>query len=116
MTEQLHALGHLTARTRSIEGIHHPVYSPHDIYWKFHFLGEQLRYYQNTALNMPDLMNILTKRWNAHHDDLTIYGLAGLLSGIQTDDAAAELDYSRRENSLTYNNLKDFLDKMQTME
>ncbi len=112
MTEQLQALGYVTARTRSVEGIHHPLYTPREMYWKFHFLGEQLRFYKDDGRKMNDLLNLLTDRWAAHPDDLTLSGLAGLFSGIQTEHPEQELDYSKRLESDAFDRLKEVLDTL----
>jgi hypothetical protein len=112
MTEQLQALGYVTARSRSIEGIHHPEYSAQDMYWKFHFLGEQLRYYPDTRSRMLELVTLLSRRWDDHHDTLTLFGIAGLFSGLQSEDAGSELDYSTREGAPAFDRLKEFLDTL----
>ncbi len=112
MTEQLQTLGYVTARSRSIEGVHHPEYSTRDMYWKFHFLGEQLRYYPDTRSRMLELVTLLSKRWDAHHDTLTLFGIAGLFSGLQSEDAGSELDYSTRNRDPAFDRLKEFLDTL----
>jgi hypothetical protein len=112
MTERLQALGYVIARSRSIEGIHHPEYTAHDMYWKFHFLGEQLRYYPDTRNRMLELVTLLSRRWEAHHDNLTLFGIAGLFSGLQSEDAGSELDYSTRDRNPAFDRLKEFLDTL----
>lgn len=116
MTEQLHALGYVTARSRSIEGVHHQEYTEHDMYWKFHFLGEQLRYYPDTRNRMLDLVTLLCRRWNARHDNLTLFGLAGLFSGLQSEDVGSELDYSARNGVLSFSRIKEFLDTLSKVD
>ncbi len=116
MTEQLEAQGYVTARTMSIEGIHHPLYTPKEMYWKFHFFGEQLRYYKDDGSRMMDLLDLLTHRWAAHPDDLTLYGLAGLFSGIQAEHPEQELDYSKRTESPSFDRLKEVLDTLCRMK
>jgi hypothetical protein len=111
MTRELLSRGFITARTRSIEGVHHPEYSPFDAYWKFHFLGEQLQYYDDARHKVADLVDILAKRWAAQGDDLILYGLAGLFSGLQSEFPGEELDYEKRGNCSSFNRLQEFFDK-----
>ncbi|HOD72828.1 MAG TPA: hypothetical protein PKO27_17550 [Deltaproteobacteria bacterium] len=112
MTRELSNKGFATLRTRSIQGMHHPSYTQLDIFWKFHFIGEQLRYYQQNPRVLSDYLEILARRWQRHHDTLAIFGLAGLFSGLQTDAPSLELDYANRKNSLLFQKMKDIIDNI----
>ncbi len=110
MTRELSNRGFTTHRTRSIQGLHHPSYTPQDIFWKFHFIGEQLRYYQQSPRVLSEYLEILVRRWQRHHDTLTIFGLAGLFSGLQTDAPSLELDYADRKDSWIFQKIKEIID------
>ncbi|MDT8272754.1 MAG: glycosyltransferase family A protein [Desulfomonilia bacterium] len=112
MTRELSSMGFTTNRTRSIQGVHHPSYTPQEIFWKFKFIGEQLRYYEEHPRSLPEYMDLLMDRWRRHHDNLTLFGLCGLFSGIQSTSPSKELDYSDRVDSRLFQKVQEVIDSV----
>jgi hypothetical protein len=95
-----------------IGGQHHPDYLPHEAFYKYRFIGEKLRYYDNTAIeSFEQHLKALYRYWQRTGDVIALYGMAGLFDGLQVEDISHPLDYSRRHNLPSFLRVQDFLER-----
>jgi len=77
-----------------IAGKHHPVYLPHEIFWKYRFIGEKVLFYGD---NLAFHIDKLCQYWINKKDMSALYGFYGLFDGLMSSDISQQLDYEGRE-------------------
>lgn len=110
MIKEIARRGYLSTNCHITEGIHHPCYLPHEIFWKFRFAAEEARYYGDFEPAFRDLLDKLTAYWERTRDDIAIYGLAGLFDGLQSDQVDRELSHDGRLDHSVFRKVKAFLE------
>ncbi len=96
MSSQLHAQGYATMDTGTIEGRHHPEYTPDEAFWKFKTLAEKNRFYQRGTVEFVMYLNMVVDYWKRTKDIVALYAMAGLFDGMAAPDVSGELDYRDR--------------------
>lgn len=110
MTAQLKEAGFTTVREKWTGGVHHPVYLPHEVFWKFRVNAEKARYYGDRYPAFRELADHAMDYWRRTRDDTALYALAGLFEGLKTEDAEQELTYEGREDDPAFLKIQSFLD------
>lgn len=117
LNRKLREAGHeCPAFSNLVVGQHHPVYSPLEAFWKYRFLGTNLRYhsidewsYYGTSLLFYHL-DKLFKYWRKTDDLIAIYALAGLFDGLSEDANISDtLSYEGRDQHPEFQRLYDYL-------
>lgn len=111
MTSKLLGRGFDSIDSGIVEGIHHPVYLDHEVFWKFRFIGEKLRYFNRDTDDFGNQVDMLFEYWRRERNVTALYGLAGLFDGLQSKNIALELNYTGRCEYEVFLHLKEFFDK-----
>jgi hypothetical protein len=111
MKKELAERGYDTVSGKWIVGKHHPMYLPHEAYWKFRVNAEKARFYGNRYPCFQEMVDRISEYWMNQHEDIALYALAGLFSGMQSDRCDRELTYEGRTEDSAYVKLKQFLDE-----
>lgn len=109
MTSDLARKGFRSVLSDWVGGLHHPVYFPHEAYWKYKFIGEKLRYYGRGTDEFWRHVDCIMAFRRRDAAGVTLYCLAGLLEGLQGEVSAAELSYAGREDWPAFLRLSSFL-------
>jgi len=107
-----------------IGGVHHPVYLPHEAYWKFHFVGEQERYYSFERWNWDNqyprlyyFVEKITAYWQRTGDKNAIYALAGLMDGaFHSTDISKLNSYEGRLEDPQFQRVHEYLQNFKDMD
>ncbi len=107
-----------------IGGIHHPVYLPHEAYWKFRFAGEQIQYYHfdnwNWCDEYPRLYYFIEKialYWQRTGNKNALYALAGLMDGaFHSTDVSNLNSYEGRLEDPQFQRVHEYLKNYKDME
>ncbi len=100
-----------------IAGIHHPVYLPHEAYWRFRFFGEECRYYSLESWKWCDeyprlyyFVEKITRYWQKTGNKNAIYAMAGLMDGVfHSTDVSKSLNYEERMEDTGFQHVHEYL-------
>jgi len=99
-----------------VAGVHHPVYTPLEAFWKYRFTGENVLYYLNDELTQMGrsklfyFLDKLSAHWLKTGDMVAVYALAGLFEGLsRADDFGRPLSYEGRERDPDFARIFDLL-------
>jgi hypothetical protein len=110
MTARLKEQGFTMVRENRLGGVHHPVYLPHEAFWKFRVNAEKARYYGDRNPSFRELADNVMDYWRRTNDDVALYALAGLFEGLKSDDVTRELTYVGRESDPAFLKVRAFLE------
>lgn len=110
MTRMILTEGYKTIHCHQVVGKHHPVYLPHEVYWKYRFIGQKIGYYDLGRERFGEHLDRVMALWRKEQSELAIYGLSGLLDGIRAEKSNSCLDYRGREEAPGFLALKHFLE------
>lgn len=111
MTGKLKACGYEICRDGWVAGQHHPVYLPHEAFWKFRVNAEKARYYGDRYPTFRNLIDHVVNYWRMSHDDVALYALAGLFDGLKSDDVGKELTYEGRASDPAFLKIRAFIEE-----
>jgi hypothetical protein len=111
MDAKLRSVGYETSLESWVAGQHHPVYLPHEAFWKFRINAEKARYYGDQLPTFRILVDHAIKYWQRTHDDVALYALAGLFEGLKSDDIGKELTYEGRGSDPAFLKIHAFLEE-----
>ncbi len=100
-----------------LAGLHHPVYTPKDAFWKYRFIGEKYIYYRDGSGHeiLKEGVNRLCEYWLEKQSNLVIYAMAGLIDGIQSDTPSKQLNYQDRDHNIAFAKLNTIFSKKITI-
>jgi hypothetical protein len=111
LQKKLQQAGFKSLMLPQIVGEHHPVYLPHEAFWKFRFWTEKLRYLNRGLDSFTQTLKKLYYYWERTGDISALYGIAGLFDGLQENDIEKPLDHSTRLDHPSFKNVMRFLRK-----
>ena len=109
MEEKLRERGRITVKSEVVVGQHHPVYLPHEAYWRFRFAAETARCYPTGGKDFREDVDKVIQYWRRTGDETAFYALAGLFKGIHSEDAGRQLTYEGRTGDREFRMLHQFL-------
>jgi len=86
-------------------GIHHPVYLPHEAYWKYVVRAHKSRLYSDGYPKYREAITHLCTRWVVTQDAVLLYALAGLLDGLRGEASLSEFTYHGRMENPGYKSM-----------
>jgi hypothetical protein len=110
MTAELARCGYQVVNCRSVQGLHHPVYTADEAFWKFRVMGEKLRHYPSYRPTFEETTRRLMRAWTDGNDEVALVALAGLFEGLESEDTGAELTYEGRAGHEGLRRLTEYLE------
>lgn len=111
MYQKINDAGYKTISLLNSGGLHHPIHLPHEIFLRFRFISEQIRYYGGGVELFNENLKCLVNYWTRTKDVSALYGIAGLFDGLQVEDISHPLSYEGREEYVPYKKIHDFVTK-----